>query len=827
MLVTNLQKKMESLKANNSDQVEEIEQVKFFLHGLASELVEAKSRLGQVVQDCATAKSTITSLNQQLDQMEELRGRADRVPGLAHDSEVKDGIITVLEQKLESLNIVNQRLQCYQVEDEKRALEISELKARLQTAEEAAQQLLVVQGELHSHEEELRTLKGARERAISLERELCQTKNRMSELNIVIANSNDSQRQLEDLRTETCHRGRDCENIEKRLRASEEEAARPPVLEKEISAQKAEIRELRAKLAEAERISKALPEMQTQMDQFSETFSSLQRELEDAHQTGNEVQSTRTVNAKLHQTIAELRNQAADAEQAGVSMKSLSDEMQQKDVQITSLRTELARLGIESQRQIETREPNTEDLLDGGPSQDTCRLAEANHTHQQDDSIHSHHSTVENEPAATPDEELELCKKRKRADRSASSVQANTSPCEEIVLVSKTSGKTDSEVGTAHKTFADDGVGDQGSIELDVDETDLIPESQPRMNDSGRSLGTDSMRSQSVSKIISSSPLSDVGEIFDPADQDQPVSDYYAYRKHSDQMSGTAARDDIAAMNKSLGQEESLPGEKSPLPESLHRARSLATSNQERRPSSSSFGEPLLLDDLEGLGSLPAGDLMNLGPSKQPSSSIQDIPTSPMGALPRKLSAESTRPRSTATSPSKSYMKAVDVIGYRQHLAKEPSPRRLRSSEPASQTNTRRPLQDLDNDATNARPTTPNVPVKEKHQPNSAIKRKSEAASVLEENTTTEKKRTKLDLSNIEVARRSGRGSRSFSSSTPGTVEQTLTRLRTSSTSATSSRNTIVGKNAPAPGVGKHGSRKPRGGSKSEECLIITISRRY
>jgi DNA repair exonuclease SbcCD ATPase subunit len=539
---------LESLKANNSDQVEEIEQVKFLHHGLTSELVEAKSRLSQVVQDCATAKSTITSLNQQLDQMEELRERADRVPGLAHDSEVKDGIITVLEQKLESLNTVNQRLQCHQVEDEKRGMEISELKARLQTAEEAAQQLLVMQGELHSHEEELRTLKDAREQAIPLERELCQTKNRMSELNIAIANSNDTQRQLEDLRTETCHRRRDCENIEKRRKASEEEeAARPPVLEKEISAQKAEISELRAKLAEAERISKALPEMQTQMDQFSETFSSLKRELEDAHQAGNEVQSTVTVNAKLHQTIAELRNQAADAKQAGVSMKSLSEEMQQKDVQITSLRTELARLGIESQRQIETGEPNTEDLLDGGLSQDTCRLAEASPTHQQDDSIHSHHSTVENEPAATPHEELEPRKKRKRADRGASSVQANTSPCEEIVLISKTLEKTDSEVGTAHKTFADDVVGDQGSIEQDVDETDLIPESQPRMNDPGKSLCTDSMRSQSVSKIISSSPLSDVGEIFDPADQDQPVSDYYAYRKHSDQMSGTAARDDIAA----------------------------------------------------------------------------------------------------------------------------------------------------------------------------------------------------------------------------------------------------------------------------------------
>lgn len=810
-----LQEELGNLKDNLSDQLKEVEQFKSVHDNLVGELDVANSQLGQAVQDQATAKSTIGSLNQHLVEMDHLREQANRASSLAHDSEAKDGDIADLQQELGSLKAVNQELEGYRVDAKNKAVEISKLNMKLRADEETSQQLVNLQRELLRHKQEVAPLKDAQERVTSLENELNHRNDEINQLNIKMADFDGTHTQLHDLQMQRSRRSDEYESMEKKLKAIEEEAARIPILETEMIAKLEEITKLRAKLAEADRISKAVPELQTQMDESSKTISGLKRELDTAYRASEELQKTKAINVTLHQRIAELQNQAAVAKQASNSVKCLSEEMQEKDAQITALQLEVARLDVESQRKKETTNASTENFINQDLAQGTWRLPEDSLI--QEENIQPDHdpSAVEKETANTIHEEHEPPRKhRKRANRRTSSLLADTSVTGDSGSVRNTLERTIAPLVAVDETLADDAVGSQAPAEQNSNEMDRVPETQPRGSDPHESLSTERMRDNLVLNNVSSSPLSDVGALFDSSDQGQPLkSHYYVTQKRCEQMDQNSLRNDIAEINKN-----------SITPESPQRTRRVEKPSQGSPPPSSSYGEPLLFDDLEGLNCLPASVMINVAGGKQSESSSQDILTSSLAISPRKSSKMSWGAGPASTSVSKSDMNEVGSSGYVQHLAMDPSPRRLRSGELASEKGTRRPLQDLGDAAMNMRPATPNLPVKERHRPNSAIKRRSEAAGIIDETTPTEKKRPRRNVSSMEVANRPGKGSRSVSSSAPVTVGQTMTGVRKSSTTTTSSRSTIVGKIAPAPG-GKQGPKKPRGGSKSEACLIITVLR--
>lgn len=824
LCINNLREELKNLKSTNIDKLKEIEQVNSVHETLTQELDESRCRLSQVVRDRTTAESTIDCLNQQLVRMNDLCEQADRVPGLARECEVNTGTVVDLQQELESLKLVNQQLRGHRIDAETKAVEISELQTRLQIAEATSQHFFALQEELQRYKEEMRPLIGAQERADLLEIDLRQRNDRINQLNVEIGGYNDALGEIDNLQKQLGRRRGEHESVKKGLKAAEKGAARTPILKKELTAQKDENSELGIKLAEAEKICTAVPEMQAQIHHFSDIFSKLKRELDNAHQTAEELQSTKAANATLHQTIVKLQEETAVAEQASDSLKCLNEEMQGRDAQIIALRMELALLRIESQGRKGARDANTEDSLHTDIYQQTSHLAEDSLVHQEDIGHSIGRPNVENEAANTVQKKDEPRKERKRANRSASSLEANPHA---LGLMKKSSESTGPRLDPGHETAADDGNGGHAPVEQHLDEITVVPESQPRAHDFGQSPATKIMRDRLAGSIFSSSPLSDIGELFDPSDQDQSaVSLHYTTQIHSDQMVDTTLSGGVAGIKQTRGKEDSLSNDRSQGPESPHRSGKLQEPGRGSRPPSSSYGEPLLLDDLEGVGSLQASSSMNTVPGKQSTTSTQDVLTSPLGTLPRKALRNSMRARPSATSLLMSDLNAADPIEYSQYLPKDPSPRRLRSSEPASQTSSRQPLQDLGDDATNMRPATPRSSVKEKHQPNSAIKRKSEAGGVSVEIIPAGKKRARRNLSNVEVTNRRGTASQSLSSSTPDAVGQPLTRLRQSSSSSTGSRSTNVGMIAPAPGNRKQGPKKPRGGSNSEECLIITISRR-
>ena len=805
--------------------MEELRQVKLAHHTLLQELDESRNRLSQAIRDCDGAKSTIDDLKLQVAQMDDLRKQADRASSLALECEANNGIIADLRQRLESFKSMHQQLHDHRTDAANKGIEISELNARLQTAEANKQQVSTLRRELHECKEETQRLRGAQERVGLLETQVHQRNEQIDQLNIKAAHYNDTLRKIDDLQKQLSTSKDECKFTMLTLETTREQTARMPILENETRAQKDEIQQLKAKLAEAEKICTDVPKMQAQMDQFSVTFSNLKRDLEDAHRNAEELQATQATNASLRRTIMELQDLTAVAEQKSDSVKCLSEELQQKNAQITALRVELDRYHAESQLQKASRKADMEDLLGKDFFLETSRLAENKLAQIESGATNSDPTSMEKETRHTDQEKAASRKIRKSANRSASNPEAKT--------VEPNLGKDFSELrhlraDAVHMTLAKHASGSRASAERNLDEVTVVPESQPRAQELRLHSPARNAQGRLKGSIMSSSPLSDIGELFDPSDQDlSAASQEVGTQVHHNKLGDAALENSVTTIEQKFDEEDSLPNEDHQGNGSRRQTYNCEKLSQGSRPPSSSYGEPLLLDDLEGVGSLQTSVSGNIAPTKQSNPGTQDILTSPLSTLPRGLPKMNMQVRPKATSLSRSDVKLVDVNKRSKYLSKNSSPRKVCSSEPSSQTSTRRPLQDLGHDVNTMRPATPTLPVKEKHQPNSAIKRKSEAAGMSDETTPTGKKRARRKLSNMEVRSRQGTASQSLSSSTSDKAGQSMTRLRQSSNSTAGSRSTIVGKNAPAPGNRKQGPKKPRGGSKGEECLIITISRGY
>ncbi len=825
MCISNLRGELATLKNSCVDQVEKLEQVKSAHHAHLEELDQSRRQLTQAIRDCDEARSTIDDLKLQVAQMDGLRKQADRASSLALECEANNGIVADLRQRLESLKSVHQQLHDHQIDAENKTIKISELSTRLQIAEAAAQQVFALEKKVHEYEEQIQPLRGAQERVDWLESELRQRNKQVDQLNIKVADCTETLGKMDNLEKQLANREDQCDSMKKSLEAAGQEAARALILENETQAQKDDIQELKAKLAEAQKICTTVPEMQAQMAQFSETFSNLKRELEEAHQNAEELQSTEATNVSLRQTIMELQAQAAVAEQANDSVNCLNVELQQKDAQITALRVELNRYHAESQLQKVSRQVDMEDILGKDFFLETSRLAENDPLKQDKAATDSALTDMARKTGHTIQGKSPPRKIRKSANRSASNLEAKTVGPDSMKYPPEL---THARPDAIHKTSTNHAGESRTSAEQTVDEITVVPESQPQAQRPNRYSPARNTQGRLKGSIMSSSPLSDIGELFDPSDQDLPASSRDGTTQvHRNKVDNAALENRVAAIEQTLGEEDSLLNEGHRDTGSQRQACNFEKPSQGSRPPSSSYGEPLLLDDLEGVGSSQTSGSKNIALAKQSNPSTQDILTSPLPTVPRKLPKMNVQVRPKVTSPSRSGMNLADANERSKYLPSNQSPQRVGSSESSFQTNTRRPPQDLGDDVNSMRPATPTLPVKEKHQPNSAVKRKSDTVGMSDETAPSEEKRARRNLSNMEISSRRRAASQSLGSSTSDKAGHSMTRLRQSSTSTGASRSTIVGKNSPAPGNRKQGPKKPRGGSKSEDCLITTISRGY
>ena len=560
------------------------------------------------------------------------------------------------------------------------------------------------------------------------------------------------------------------------------------------------------------------------MLQFSRKFEDLKNKLDDAHRAAKGVDSTKAANAELKQKVQEFQAKAAAAEGASESVTRLNEEIKQKDSQIMAIQERLHRVDLDSQPQYRSAEAEAEveNDLDDCLSDDVPYSPDQKLTQARDPSCDRNTKKSENVAIDTPVSQLGRRKRRVSANRVASTLQMFEGTADGQIPRKQTS----ESVGSA-PLLGGENPGDVLS-DQDPDETNFIPDSQAHATDVRSTLGSRQLQESLPEQATISSPLSDIGEIFDPLASSQAEPSHHFERDTQSKAPEETVQGGVTEGTKRLMKDQEQSDDLVVAQRRLSEVHSDDEEPcQEDRLASSSYGEPLLLDDLEGLGTLPARTATNGGHEKHSKSSTQDVLTSPIETMPRKLPRKIAKAGRAAIPLLRSEMKAVGRLGYDRNLAKDPSPRRLRSHEGPSQTKTEQSPEDLGDNATNTRPATPSIPTKERPQPNSAVKRKSEAAEMVEETVSNEEKRAKRNMSNMEVNSRQKSGSQALRSLIPGRGEQSASRPMQSSMPRASSRNsTSVGKHAPAPGRGK-GPKKPRGGSKSEECLIITISRGY
>lgn len=813
-LIRYLQQELTRSEEEYSDLLNESGQVRSVHETLLKELDERDCRLSRLGRDYAVAKSTMASLSQNLLQMDDLREEAARTPDLIHQGEVKDAEIKGLRRGLEKFDALSQENDYLRVEIGNKTEQMMVLHANLESAEEVSRQLSAVRCELAVVRQDNDRLDGAHERASTLETEVNQQNHKISQLDLEVANLQDALGQLNGLQMEVDRSKNDLESMKKDLKAAEEEAARARILERTLLDQESHVRELTAKLAEAHRIAKDVPELQVQMDQFSPTFDGPRYPLDDSHTRNNEKHSTNAANTKLKQTIQELQERVAVTDGAAQSVQCLMEEIKGGDIQMKTLRAQLHHGAVKTQQKQAVGHAAQEDNLHNNPPLGMPCLREDNATRRERAGQDTNSKALENQAGSISANGNDPRKKKKRANRNTSTSQTKDSTLKAQELGIEASRSPDSGLHLPGASAANEG--DRGHVcpAQDPAQIDLIPDSQPCTIDVRNNPFANNQPGKSLEQALSSSPLSDIGELFDSSD---PIHLF------GDESCGSP--DEPTSQNNvevARSEDQVLEHCESAFVRHNH-----GQSSHSERLRSSSCGGPLLLDDLEGLGSLPSGISGDSALEKLSNPDSQDGLSSPVGKAPEKLARKGTYPWAAAAPRSNLETKQVGSLQYGRQVAEDPSPRRLRRRETDSRRKPIRSSHGSGHDAADMRASTPKVPPKEKHQPNSAIKRKAEAAVAAEESGMTEKKRVKRNLSNIEVANRPRTSSQSLQSSSSSGVEQSLSRMRQSSTStASSSRSTIVGKNAPAPGTNKR-AKKPRGGSKSEECFIITISRGY
>ena len=596
-------------------------------------------------------------------------------------------------------------------------------------------------------------------------------------------------RQVESLKTEASKAAVEKSKLEEEL-SNAQEAANWVAKQKEgfCKATK-EVEELGKQLLEMQSLANQVPILEKNARDQSDQIFHLQQELESAQKSIEQQKDLQEVNRHYEEEITSLKNEVGTAAEKLNHLQSLKDASHQKNQATNSEEgNHMATLDQELATAHE-RLKHVKDLQDESVRRDS-EIASLKGRLGAAESLVKDVHVVKEESQQKEDElsilKIRLAKMEEISQQFSQTLEERPSEDHEYSqgmrailqkVIPTVDGNSQTGLGMAEAPAS------TGAEVLLTQETTFVPESQPGANpQSVRATGGVYEFDSESSPLTASDPL--FGSSYEAGDRS-------AYFSNEKAIGGPDATFTKVRVN--FGSSPGLPVrlQKDPL---------------SSRPSSGSYGEPMLLEAEElRIVDQPRGPafLERSAESRSSTSSPEGLPRQNSGAGSRNEAKFSTGKTVKSKSKGGSGVPSKDL-----------SPRRLRSE---SQTRPKKvlPLQERDLSNQNIPASPQGATLREKHLPNSAAKRRLEEDEIsLPSSSLDSSKRLKRDLSAMEVKTPSSK--KKFSRLHQVASATGNNRLNHPSMLTGGRRGSIIRPTAPAPGTGQHTDKKPKKNPKAD-----------
>jgi hypothetical protein len=762
---------------------QQVQELKQSLKGFAEAQQEA-TKVVQLTEELRQEHAKVLSLHQEIAPLE---GIARQVPGLKQQVSEKQQAIESLESRIKEIETSSMRITKMEQNALRSAEEISALRVKLRTAEESASSA----GE--QKEDSDKTTKEAEElrkkladlqplvnRFSTLQEEAQSHLDEVTRLQQELGNAKNSVDQLQGLR-ETSRRG-DAEvlSLQKQVSAADSELKRLQGVKDVCDRKDQEIVTLSERLRAAENSLNYFQGLEEAISDKDEHIVSLNRELDAAKDSLKHLKSAQDANGRKDEEIASLKQRLGATESIVNDVQAVKEESQRKEIELLALKDMLAKIEETSQQLLQT--------LAERPSQThgaSRRMIAIRDGVTIEDRNFPAGLAVAGASSRDPAHQL---RRRENWKDGLVHTQALQTAIAEIVHIdskgrqSLTSGQIFNTTESSHLAPTID------PEILRTQETTIVPESQPVADSPYEGFPIDAPYFGSMS-----SPLGNISPFVESSDEVHNRSVYFDPEKVVD---GSASAFTKVSANLRPSPRLFVSSQKDP-PSS--------------RPPSSSYGDTMFLEAEE--------ELRNLG--QHGATAVQESSAQRCGSqfgstsLGRLL-AEKSRgtSRSRIQKPSSKTAKTKNKRNP-SVSPKHPSLRRLRS---ASQTRSKMimPLGERASSDQNIPAPPLRGMLRDKHLPDSAVKRRLEDDEISIPSSHHDSKRLKRNLSALEVKTPTNQKGPSF-------LDQVTTatgRLNHPSMPAGGRKGSIVRTNAPAPCTGQHTNKKPRKNSKTDRYSV-------
>ena len=636
----------------------------------------------------------------------------------------------------------------------------------------------------------------------------------------------------------------------------EEIARQVPGLKQDLSAKQTDIVALEARLKEAESATKQVETMKIEASKVAEEKSKLEEELSNAQEAAKWVAKQKEGFHKATQEVEKLGKQLFELQSLANQVPILEKNARDHSDEVFHLQQELAtaQKSIEQQKVLQEVNTHYSEEITSLKNEVSTAAEMLKHLQRMRDA--SHHQNQEtnskkDKQIATLDQELDTAKERLKhvKDLQDASVrkdseivslkerlEAAESLLKDVQVVKEETQQKDKELSILKTRLAKmEEIPQQFSQTLEERPSEDHEFSQRMMaipqevipRDGGASqagldmaevpagTGADVLRTQETTFVPESQPGADpqyerptvdayeVGSESSPLTASDPLfeSSYKAGHKSAYFSHGRVVGGPDATSTKVTVDFGSSPG----LPVRLQK------DPPSSRPSSSSYGDPMLLEAEElRIVSQPHDPAFLEKSDELLRPESRSVMSSPE-VLPRKNSEASSRNRDKNSITKTVKLKSKGGSG---DPSKHLSPRRLRSE---SQTRPKKvlPLQERDPSNQNIPASPQRLTLREKHLPNSAAKRRLEEDEMsLPSSSLDSSKRLKRDLSAMEVKTPSSKKKSSHLDQVARVTGNS--RLNHPSILIGGRRGSIIGTSAPAPGAGQDRNKKSKKNPKAD-----------
>jgi uncharacterized coiled-coil DUF342 family protein len=764
----------ERAKAN-----QQVQQLKDSLKGFAEAQQEA-AKVSELTEELEKEHARVTKLHQEIAPLEEI---ARQVPGLKQQLSGKQKTIESLEVRLKETETASKQVEILERKASKAAEDTSTLRAELRNAQKDASRAAEQKEEFRKTTQEVEELRkklvefeSLADQVPGLQKEAQDHSDEVTRLQKELALAKKSIEQLQDLQAANRRSGEEIILLKKEISAADEKLQHLQGVKDASDWKDHEARVLNERLRSAEDSLSHFQDLNEAISNKDKDIITLNQELETAKDSLEHLKSVQDANDLKDEEIVSLKRRLGAAESILNEVEVVKEESQRKDNELSILKNRLAKIEENSQQFSQT--------LIQWPSQDQDFSRGKMAVMTRDDSDFQTELAVTEPPVL--DSAPQLRRKAARNVKFVNPQALQTRITETVRVESKGKGNPSSSQGF-EAPKASHLVQITGSEILRTQETTFVPESQPTLSSR---FEQPLISAQSFGSM--SSPLTDVGPFNDSSCEAQDESAYFGPEKAADGPSATFTKVPV-----NLKSSPRLP---------LGSQRDLLSS----RPPSSSTGDTMLLEAEE--------ELKNLG--HHHTNSFQESSRQRVGAQPESSSPEGPPKRKTEgilgngmgkLSSKTAKAKSTADIGA---SSKHPSPRRLRSESQTRPKNTM-PLQERS-------PSDHNIPVspqggmlREKHLPNSAVKRRLEEDEMSVPSPSQDgSKRQKRSLSALEVKTPNNKKRSSLLDQV--TPVRGTGRLNHPSMPTGGRKGSIIGTSAPAPGADQHTSKKSMKTSKTE-----------